>query len=240
MEGYFPPNTEAAFEEAKALLQTQYGNPFLVADAFRNKLLSWSNISTRDSLGLRRYADFLHQCLTATPTVESLHVLHDERENRKMTTKLPEWLVFLRWTRVVAHTIKQRQHFPTFDEFVHFVTQETNIVRDPISLVQLQKQDFVERPRKGPAGARLLSTGDREAAVGTQKQTVEKGDRDTHRMRKARCCIFCKATHDIKECLNFHSKPTEEKIRVCQQKRFVLRMSEARPPLKGMQKQEAL
>ncbi len=210
VEGYFLLNTEAAFEEAKALLHTRYGNPFVVADAFRNKLLSWSKISTRDSLGLRCYADFLRQCLTAMRTVESLRVLHDEQENRKMITKLPEWLV-LRWTRVVAHTREQRQQFPTFDEFIHFVTQEANIVCDPISSVQLQKQDSVERPRKGPAGARSLLTGGKEAAVGIQKQTVEKGDRDTDRVKRARCCFFCKASHDINERLDFPLKPIEDK-----------------------------
>ncbi len=112
---------------------------------------------------------------------------------------------------MVAHTREQRQQFPTFDEFIHFVTQEANIVCDPISSVQLQKQDSVERPRKGPAGARSLLTGGKEAAVGIQKQTVEKGDRDTDRVKRARCCFFCKASHDINERLDFPLKPIEDK-----------------------------
>ena len=85
--------TEDAFQEAKALLQKRYGDPFVVANAFRDKLEAWPKIANRDGLALRKLSDFLRQCDTAMRTIDSLKILNDERENKKLLMKLPDWVV---------------------------------------------------------------------------------------------------------------------------------------------------
>ena len=68
-----PP--EDAFEE-------RYGNQFVIADAFRDKLENWQRINPRDGTALQRYADFLRQCNTAIKSIGSLRVLNDEHAVR--------------------------------------------------------------------------------------------------------------------------------------------------------------
>ena len=93
VEGYFLLPPDDAFDEAKKLLEERYGNPFVVANAFRDKLEKWQRINSRDGTALQRYADFLRQCHTAMRSIGNLGVLNDERENRKILGKLPEWAI---------------------------------------------------------------------------------------------------------------------------------------------------
>lgn len=46
-----------------------------------------------DGVALQRYADFLRQFHTAMQSIGSLGILNDERENRKMLCKLPDWVI---------------------------------------------------------------------------------------------------------------------------------------------------
>ena len=42
---------------------------------------------------MRKFANFLKQCTTAMGYMRCLDVLNDDRENRKLLGKLPDWLV---------------------------------------------------------------------------------------------------------------------------------------------------
>ena len=82
-------------------MEERYGNSFLVAEAFRDKLSEWPKIASRDNTGLRKFADFLRQCEMAMKNNKGLAILNDCRENQKMLKKLPEWLV-RKWSRKAA------------------------------------------------------------------------------------------------------------------------------------------
>ncbi len=86
-------SSDEAYEEAKSTLDSRYDDPFVIANAFRDKLEKWPKVSPRDGTGLRKFADFLQQCHIAMQTIGSLSVLNDDRENRKLLTKLPDWMI---------------------------------------------------------------------------------------------------------------------------------------------------
>ena len=102
IENYFLLSTEDSNGRARALLDKRYGDPFVIANAFREKINTWPKINARDSQSLLKFADFLEQCLAAMHTkISNLSILNDSHENRKMLSKLPEWLIN-RWNRIVA------------------------------------------------------------------------------------------------------------------------------------------
>ena len=135
VENYFLLSSEDAFEEAKKLLEQRYGDPFVIGNAFRDKLERWPRILAKDGVGLRRFADFLKQCHTAMDSMICLNILDDERENRQMLLKLPEWIVN-RWNRQVASWREQEKKFPPFKEFMQFMTKEAKIACDPVTSLQ--------------------------------------------------------------------------------------------------------
>ena len=119
--------SESAYDEAKKLLDQRFGDPFAVANAFRDKLEKWPKIQSRDGFGLRRFADFLKQCHTAIASVGSLSGLNDEQENRKMLCKLPEW-IHNRLNRIAVQWKEEKNAFPPFKEFMHLISLELYIL----------------------------------------------------------------------------------------------------------------
>lgn len=79
-----------------SLLDQRYGDPFIISSAFRDKLDKWPKIASRDGPGLQKFSDFLRQCYTAMRSIGNQDVLNDSRENQKMLSRLPDWLV-VRW-----------------------------------------------------------------------------------------------------------------------------------------------
>ena len=68
-------------------------------------------------------------------SMKCLNTLDDERENRKMLLKLPEWIVN-RWNRQVASWREKEKKFPPFKEFMQFMTKEAKIACDPVTSLQ--------------------------------------------------------------------------------------------------------
>ena len=161
--GYITQNATEAYDTAKALLWKRYGNPFLVAEAYKKKIQEWLKISPNDSTGLHKLSDFFNQTLTAMSFFTFLNVLHDPSENRRMVRKLPTFVIG-RWSRLVDKYIFEtephvldseirRQNFgyPSFAEFCQFVEKEARIAYNPLISVQVFKSEEVKRPRRSDA-----------------------------------------------------------------------------------------
>ena len=91
IEEYFLLTTVDSYDEARALLEERYGDPFLVANAFGDKLDAWPKIPIRDGQALRKFTNFLRQCQMAMQTIGGLEILNDNREIRKLVMKVPDW-----------------------------------------------------------------------------------------------------------------------------------------------------
>ncbi len=113
IDSYFLLGTESAYRAAWIILEERYGNPFLVAKAFRDKLDSWPKINSKSSVELQELADFLRSCEAAMSQIKGLEVLNDCNENQKILAKLPDWLTS-RWNRTVMEEEEQSHKFPSF------------------------------------------------------------------------------------------------------------------------------
>ena len=133
IKGYLAIGDDNSYHAALSLLDERYGNHFVLCNAFRVKLDSFSKISNNDRAGLRSYADFLNQCLFAKNKF-NLNILDDEFENVKMLDKLPSWMAG-KWTRIVYVSRRITNSFPAFSEFVNFVTRESDVCHQVESLV---------------------------------------------------------------------------------------------------------
>lgn len=114
VENYFLLSSDETYDEAKRLLDERFGDPFVIGNSFRERLEKWPKITNRDGTGLRKFSDFLRQCHTAMETISTLQILDDDRENRKLISKLPDWVV-TRWARVVYQWKEDGKSFPKFN-----------------------------------------------------------------------------------------------------------------------------
>ena len=129
VEGMFLFNTETAYQKALELLDKRFGSDFAISEAFRDKLYSWPKIRKSDSNGIRRFSDFIQQCDLAKCSIKGLECLSDCRENRKMLTKLPDYIIE-KWNRIISD---YHGYFPPFSQFASFIAKEADIACNPIT-----------------------------------------------------------------------------------------------------------
>ncbi|KAK3085303.1 hypothetical protein FSP39_001304 [Pinctada imbricata] len=219
VENYFLLSTGNAFDEAKKLLDERYGHPFIIANAFRDKLENWSRVNARDGLALQRFADFLRQCYSAMQSIGSLNVLNDERENRKMLSKLPDWIV-TRWGRIVVKWKDDKGEFPPFKEFVDFLSKEAKIATDPITSLQSVKsgqgqsvddKTSDKRPKRGQwrsygrDGSQSLLTGADDGQISNVLVASKKDD------KRKESCILCEGNHQLDYCKQFLERDLKDR-----------------------------
>ena len=199
VKGYLTLPPEEAFREAYKLLQGRYGDKFRLASGFHEQLKSWSRISGTDTVGLRRFVDFLKQCLTAKASFRSLAVLDDESENANMVRKLPTWLS-RKWVRRVDAYREENEAYPSFAEFVRFLAKEDRIAHDPLAR-SLQK---TETPRNQLRSGAFASASHNTAGTGADFGI----------------CGFCRERHHISVCDRFRNKPFDFRRRFVGENRF--------------------
>ena len=178
--------TGESYKEALSLIDKRFGNPFVIANAFKAKLEAWPKIGVRDAIALRKFTDFLRQCEVASRSNVSLKVLDDDMYNRLLLTKLPDWLV-TRWSREVHRVKQQQQRYPKFCEFVQFVCTEADIAADPVT--------SLHRPIDIKS-----KTNCNVAPIGKVLNTVQSP------------CLYCQNTnHELQKCFKFKAISHEAK-----------------------------
>lgn len=208
VEHYFLLSSEDAYEEAKKLLEERYGDPFIVANAYRDKLDRWPKINARDGTALQKFADFLRQCYTAAQSIGHLDVLNDDRQNKKMLQKLPDWLV-TRWGRIVASHKEEKRKFPEFKVFVDFIVKEAKIACDPVTSLQSLKGDGAQGDSERPRGR--FQKNDRSRPVGRSFLTEVQEKSSTNPKPKISCVLCLRQGHELEDCRQFLAKSLDKR-----------------------------
>lgn len=196
VEGHFLLTTSDAYDQVIQILHKRYGDSFVVAGAFRDKLEKWPKVQSRDRLGLCKFSDFLNQCRTAMISIPSLSILNDDRENARMLIKLPEWLVN-RWARNVAFYKNRNKAFPPFKEFAEFVRTEADIACDPVTSLESIKETTVSHNR-----SRSRAVGAGNFAVDSKEEKTQSHVKSNWKAK----CILCRQEHYIDHCEMFLKK----------------------------------
>ncbi|XDV25278.1 hypothetical protein PO909_029222 [Leuciscus waleckii] len=196
LNGYFLLGTESAYVAAWEILEERYGNPFTIAKAYRDKLQAWPKMGSKDSLELREFSDFLRSCEAAMVHIKALEILNDCNENRKILSKLPDWLT-ARWNRKVIEVEEEENQFPSFSQFVKFLAREAKIACHSVTSLQSLKQGEAENPKvqkHQSFRAKTLTTSSSEQTFTT--------------------CTFCKKTgHTLHKCRKFMEKAVSDRIK---------------------------
>ncbi|XP_070209774.1 uncharacterized protein [Littorina saxatilis] len=108
VSGFFMLRSKDAYQRARDILEQRFGNSYVISEAFRSKLDAWPKVHNKDKSGLRNLSDFLLQCQAAAAEGKDMKFLHDMREIKKITAKLPDWMVHT-WNRKIAKSKRQRK-----------------------------------------------------------------------------------------------------------------------------------
>ena len=82
-------NTAKAYKTARQLLESTYGNEYLIASKYLEKLENWPVIKKEDSSALKELSVFLNRCLAMMSNMDELNQLNSLKEIRDIVKKLP-------------------------------------------------------------------------------------------------------------------------------------------------------
>lgn len=204
VENFFYSTTEESYQSAWNLLNERYGHPFVIQEAFRQKLANWPRIKYKNSTDLQGLADYLRACQDAMSHIDGLAILNDCKENQRIVSKLPDD-VASRWNREVTYTLERGGSYPSFAKFVQFVTTEAKIACNPITSFSALKSND-----------RDSSTGNHSNEVKAKSiSLVTASDKSQD---SSRVCFYCKEpTHFLNKCSELLNLPLEDR------KAFVMR-----------------
>lgn len=190
MSGYFLLRSETAYQGARKVLEERFGDPLIISEHFRKRLLDWPKVEATDGKGVRSLGDFLTQCEAAMLEIRELSILNDPQEIAKILQHLPNHIIH-GWNRRVAHYRKEKGRYPDFATFSSFISDEADIACVPLtsfSSIRTKKdtKESNERPRRQGPDANVLVT-----------------DAQTEEVQRP-FCIFCnKCNHSLSSCRSF-------------------------------------
>ena len=201
--GYIQLRSEDAYQQAKAKLVDRYGNEYIRASNYKNKIRSWPAIRSGDGKGLREFADFLEQVEAMSSASGHLRALDDQHENSMMLKKLPKPLVD-RWRRYVDKRLyepemNQKAGYPQFCEFVKFMSKEARVACGPIQ--ESATQEEREQVRRDRRVVRALQTAAAPATEDDVPQYSSPG------------CVVCAGPvpHPVDKCKVFQKMNLKER-----------------------------
>ena len=90
-------------------MSDRFGNPYLVANAYKKKIKEWPDVPPNDGISLRKFSDLLVHCQAAITEIHYLQALNDPEENQKLVRKLPRNICD-RWGRKWINGLTERKH----------------------------------------------------------------------------------------------------------------------------------
>ncbi|KAL0154219.1 hypothetical protein M9458_050473 [Cirrhinus mrigala] len=222
LEGSFYRKDEQAYQQAWEKLNARYGHSFVVQRAFREKLNKWTKIGASEYVKLREFSDFLQSCSDAMPHIKGLQVLNDCEENQKILVKLPNW-VTSRWNRYVTEQLDQDKDYPSFSEFVSFISKEARIACNPVSSLYALKNPE-EKPSREIKRSRVntLATTvedlDVACTMADSSNIIDSKIKESSKVKNTLVrgtssveCWFCREGHSIHKCQKLMERTAEEK-----------------------------
>ncbi|XP_067027926.1 uncharacterized protein [Acropora muricata] len=217
ISGLLTLDSAEAYSEARVILKDRFGNPFLVAEAYRKKVNEWPTIPPNDGISLRKFCDFIVHCQAAMKEIKYLKVFNDPDENQKMVRKLPR-NVADRWCREIDRWLNNEKQeesgYPPFSTFCEFLKREARIACNPVTMSRIKEQERKEDPqrrrrpisygRNKPVAAGSFATRSNELKEGSNER------RDDRRPKPERC-LLCKNNHNLDECDRFALMSQTEK-----------------------------
>ena len=217
IEGLALLSTDSAYDEAKKILKERFGDNFIVANAFRQKLRDWPKISGNDVAALRKLSDFLQQCQAAMKVNSYLWVLNDCHENQNILKKLPDWMI-TRWSRAVSDWTDSCGSFPPFSEFCTFMSKEAKIASNPVAIQNVKPERKIDKRQDDIKTRRHV--GAIEASVQEYQQPVIfSRNRENRSLQvsvsrgRKRPCHLCSGNHHLDTCPNFLKKKLSDRTK---------------------------
>jgi transposase InsO family protein len=205
---------EAGYTRAKWLLDREYGQPTILAAAYRSKAETWPQITAGDKNDLQKFSVFLTNFCSARISNQDLAKMDSYDFLRTLASKLHVGIQ-QRWIHKVGRLRDEEKRSPTLEDFEQFVGQLARDENDP-RIAGLGYQRV-----KGEKGT-TAAPKKRVFATAVQSQNFQKSSakQTAYHDKPGNACIYCgpDTRHSVLECRKFKAIKHEDKSQFCKTK----------------------
>ena len=217
-----PP--EEGYKRALFLLNREYGQPALLATAYRSKAESWPKVKSGDRVGLNRFYVFVTSISSAKIGNKELESTDGYEFLRTLASKLPTPLQ-QKWIREVGKS-RETQKNLTLEDFEAFIGQLARDENDPriagLGYQARSQSKATDTPRKGThACATTVKPADgvSEKNHSTGKPPKKSSNTTRKNLAERWPCLYCEGPrHAIADCRKFSSLKASEKSEHCKKR----------------------
>ena len=192
------------YDNAKAMLYQQYGDPHRAIAAYRQQIKKWPSVKHGDAEGYRKFYNFQLKCETVTQ-MQTWNVLDTPEVMCMLLSKLPGGARD-KWSRKVLLIRRNQKRDLELADFIKFVNDENMIVNNPVFSREAVEQYIEKKTNRHPRKVSAFGTGSNED---------EKED-----PQKVSNCIKCGDGHDLDNCEDFMSKGLKDRIKFLARKKY--------------------
>ena len=196
IEGYLCVFSDASYAEARRMLDSRFGDRFVVTFAFREKLERWPKIADKDHQALQKFSDFLKHIQSNLTELNTVDVLDDPKENYKMLKLLPQWCVNKWADRIETYQEEYEDQYPPFEKFVKFVAGQAKRMNNPIIAQVVSKVSLVQSSQSSSTSSKS------KASVSTSSSLDSKDS----------SCLKCGGSHPLQKCDKFAGLSYDDRI----------------------------
>ena len=193
IEGCMAMGHGKGYEDARKILEDEYGDSFKLSNVYISKLESWPSIKANDNVGLKDYALYLSKCQTVMKSVSYLKVLNHSPHMLCIVQKLPVYLQH-KWRDLASKMRVEKRKIAEFDDLVKFVKSAAEASNDPIyGKVQSVQSEGNNRNK--------------------DTKSKKKHETQSHvtNVSPSISCPLCSQQHDLEDCSGFQAKNVEER-----------------------------
>ncbi|XP_028408803.1 uncharacterized protein LOC114531379 [Dendronephthya gigantea] len=138
---------DGALQEALKVIETHFGQPYMIVDASIGSLVKGPNINSGDGKGLQKLADkcqFVYKTLKAMKCLSEVNTDH----MRRLVARLP-YHYQAKWRDRASSILKSRSKLPSFFDLVEFLQERASFENNPVFgyLKDLNKTEVIRKKR---------------------------------------------------------------------------------------------
>jgi len=185
------------YKKARELLNENYGDKFLIASSYSEKLLNWPIVKSEDGQELGRLGLYLTTCFSLMNGISYMSSLDHVDTLQKIVAKLP-FELRKKWRNKCVEIKENSERLASLKDLAVFVNREAKILKEPI-FGKIVDHHFNAKEKTKPRFEKFATK--KSFAVSTP-------------ITMKSSCLLCSGAHCLDSCERFVQSSYDERINV--------------------------
>ena len=200
--GFCDTSPGATYYEIKSqVIDRRFGNQYVVAQAYIDKLDHWPKISDNDSTALTDLTQYLAKLRSVKAKQEvDLSILDHASKNKQIVKLLPGWLISPWRKKVIRFEDQNGGRYPDFNYLVDFLLSQAKQASHPVLSYEALYGESKAATHKGDKSKithAISSESNNQSSNGLSK------DKEDKPQSSRRLCSLCSENHRLIDCQMF-------------------------------------